>query len=389
VIDWKNLSVNIWNTYKEYILWGAGKTGREFINMYRDKLNISAIIDSDPKKAGTKHCGVDVIQFSNYLTRDNKPLIIITTGVYHVIRELLENNGFNYNVDFMYDYIFDELYQFYHKGILSLFEYNICITSKCTLNCESCNMRIPYFLDKRDFLFDDIICGVDKYFKWVDHVRYFVILGGEALLHAQLAEICEYVALRYRDRIQDFNVATNATILPSARLIELAKRYSITIQLSDYTQLGSKYKDRYKEIVEILENNGVTWYGPHWSNLSQMQAKWLDYGWNNLGETDAQLREKFSRCNCPWRAVYNGRFYFCHMHVSALRAGLHPFDENDSFDLSDYSPEKKEALLRYDLRELPNGYLSYCRICKGCSSVNDEYITPAIQINKSKNAYNK
>ena len=107
---------------------------------------------------------------------------------------------------------------------------------------------------------------------------------------------------------------------------------------------------------------------------------WLDFESGvDLHEGTGQLRQKFSCCNNPWRSVYRGKYYYCHLQTSAYRAGLADGRDSDVFDLSHCAEQKKIELLEFDLGKNDEGYLSFCRFCRGCSDDNDRYVPPAVQ----------
>lgn len=375
---WKNKRhefdeyAKIWNDKRDYVLYGAGNLGKEFFDKFSEKINIVGFCDSDQEKIGTIFCGREVHVLDQY----KKCKIIVTSRYYGEIKKMLSANGLQENIDFTLEQLFECVFSFYMYHKLVFREFDISITSYCTLSCEYCNMQMRKFYSKEFFQIEAIKREVDIYFQWVDDVQYLGVLGGEPFLHPQLCEILRYIAANYRKRIRTLEVLTNGTCMPTEEFWELCKEYNISIQLSDYSKGLPVIKRKIEKFTEEIEKRHITCNVIRYDN-------WLDFGLNeDLNESEEQLEAKFSACNNPWRSVYQDKFYYCHLQTSAYRAGITDVDEEDFFDLSNYSEGRKVELLEFNLRKNERGYLSFCRVCRGCSDVNDKYVAPAIQVIK-------
>lgn len=377
---WKNKKhefdeyAKMWNDKHQYILYGAGNLGREFFDKFSDKINIIGFCDSDKTKIGETFCGKVVNGLEDF--EDCK--IIVTSRYYAEIKEMLLLKGLEEDVDFTYEQQFEAVFSFYKYHKLVFREFDISITSHCTLNCEYCNMQMHKFSPKKFFPMDDIKQEVDIYFKWVDYVQYLGIMGGEPFLHPQLCDILRYIAENYRERMAKLEVLTNGTCTPTEKFWELCEEYNISIQLSDYS---SGLPDLREKVDKLIGQTGQR----HIPCNVLRYDNWLDFGLGqDLNEDEEQLKRKFASCNNFWRSVYQDKYYYCHLQTSAYRAGITDVVKEDVFDLLDYSDTRKIELLEYDLKRNDKGYLSFCRSCRGCSAVNDKYVVPAVQLTREK-----
>ena len=358
-----------WDGGKDYILYGAGNLGKAFFDNFKSRIRIAGFSDSDGKKIGTMFCGKRVERVEYF--KDTR--IIVTSRFYGEIKAALLARGLREDIDFTPERKFEAVFEFYANNRLVFREFDICITTRCTLNCAQCNMQISRFQEKADFPLADIRQEVDLYFQWVDQVEYLGVLGGEPFLHPELCDILRYIAERYRGRIGRLEVLTNGTCEPSERFWDLCQRYRISIQLSDYSAGMPALSGKVKRLAAQAKAHGTPCYVLKYDS-------WLDFELGvDLHEGTGQLRQKFSCCNNPWRSVYHGKYYYCHLQTSAYRAGLTDVRDSDVFDLSHCAEQKKIELLEFDLGKNDEGYLSFCRFCRGCSDVNDRYVPPAVQ----------
>ncbi len=359
----------MWNSEQKYVLYGAGNLGKEFFNKFREKINIIGFIDSDIRKLGTIFCGQDVKRLEEY----NNCKIIVTSRFYKEIKDMLLKKGLQEDIDFTYEQRFESIFIFYNENRLVFREFDISITSFCTLNCKHCNMQMCKFSKKEHFNIENIKREADIYFKWVDYVQYLGILGGEPFLHPQLLEIVCYIAQNYRERIGKLEILTNGTCIPSDYFWSICHKHRISIQLSDYSVGLPSIKEKVEKFIVLMDKNKISYQILKYDN-------WLDFGLTSeLTDSEETLKYKFVNCNNPWRSVYQDKFYYCHLQTSAYRAGLSKVFLEDVFDLKNYSNNKKIELLEFDQKKNEKGYLSFCKFCLGCSAVNDKYVLPAVQ----------
>ncbi len=95
---------------------------------------------------------------------------------------------------------------------------------------------MPYWKNKKESKYEAIKEDIDLYFRCVDYVFDMEIVGGESLLHTELAEILEYIGEKYNSKIGYLGIITNGTILPSQNIISILKEYGIGVSISDYSK---------------------------------------------------------------------------------------------------------------------------------------------------------
>ena len=90
------------------------------------------------------------------------------------------------------------------------------------------------------------------------------------------------------------------------------------------------------------------------------------------------MTKHFKLCTSPYRAIDNGKFYYCHMETSARRSGIIRDDPNDYLNLKDKNISKLDISL-FDLGHVKKGYLSFCKRCNGCNTGIEIPVTVANQ----------
>ena len=140
------------------------------------------------------------------------------------------------------------------EGKFELAYFEMFITTKCNLSCESCSNLIPFckaqeHIDKK-IIFDSI----DNLLKKIDRLYRLKLHGGEVLLHPQLAEIIDYMGKK--SKIVSLRLTTNATIIPSEKVLEAMRRRNLVVQISSYKIPNSKKK----QLIELLETKGISFH---------------------------------------------------------------------------------------------------------------------------------
>ena len=378
-----NIYKNVINQ-KYFYLYGAGLFGKSFYEKFKDKLTIKAFLDGDEKKHGCIVDGLKVCSFEDVKEecKTGNFKIIIASYFYHEIKALLIKNGLVENVDFFDSEVITSLYYMYNQEKLVLHRTDISVTYRCSLNCEKCNMWTPYYKKPVDKTLEELKADVDAYFSWCDLVERMYILGGEVFLYKQLDEFLIYLMENYSKKIERLEIFTNATILPSEKIIDLCKKYSIAFFVSDYSPGLPHLSKNVSEIKSVLDEAGIDY-------AVDKYDKWLDFGspFVKSSRTDEENRQHFHDCHMIWHGLQNKKLYFCHSDCSAKRAGILPENINDFFDLSQkpVSIEDKKLLMEFDLCVTPRGFLELCQYCNGSYAVNKNFTDVAKQIKRSFN----
>lgn len=353
----------IWTSNNnQYYIWGAAGKGTTFIQRYSSKLNIKAVVDKDEKKQGQELLGVKIISPEDLQITGGK--IIICTEAYREVAKQLDEHGLLENADYIDFKRFATIYDWYIEGKVYINRVDVSVTNRCTLNCEGCNMLMPYYCNPKDRKLEDIKKDLDVFFQWVDTVEDLNLLGGEPLLYPDLVEVLQYIQDNYRDKIIDIYMFTNGTCNLSEKLLEVSHRIGVIYDISDYTNGLPRLEARLEKFQKILSENSIRF-------INKKMDFWLDFGFataDHSRDSEEQKVAFFHQCGAPFRGLRNQKFYYCHLEASAVELGEWKEQEGDAFLLDPYDADRKIELLEFNLGYSKRGYPSICMKCEGCCS---------------------
>lgn len=380
-----NLLDESWQNIKEVVIYGFGKAAQGNIDSFVDQFDVKCIIDNNKSYLGKEYRGIPITSFETWIKNNNKEKIIILAAgkALQSIKNTLCIAGKKENIDFVDMDTFVNEWYWRFKGQICIGKVTTSVTTACTFNCQYCNMLMPYYKEVKMYSYEMLCKDADMFFKLVDYVTSFVIIGGEPLLYGNLCSYLEYLGNKYGSRIANIQLITNGSILPSKELLYIIKKYNIEIRISDYT-LTIPYESRLKEFINILENDQIKY-------IVFKQDEWLDFGFPHekisMGETKEELRRHMLNCHgmCHW--LHNGKYYYCSSAWSANECGLFELQEGDYLCLDELAkdPQKgKEALLKFHIGELKHGYMSLCKYCRGFGANNNRTVKAGMQIKRMK-----
>ncbi len=232
----------------------------------------------------------------------NNPIYIFYSPLYLYFYLAREISNLRYKL-FKNQYIGKPyvFYRLWHNKIdVPLFE--LVLTTRCTLNCESCNNLMQYFSTQTAYTcsFEGIIKTLDFLFKNVSSVRQLNILGGEPLIFKDLDKVIDY--LNQEEKVKAFNVVTNATIKPKEQLLKALfnARHKSFVNISDYSKTPNIHvKIQRDEIINILKEHKIQYF-VRWEN---------DSSWTEPGKIYKRGRDKngiiknFKSCLMPCVSV--------------------------------------------------------------------------------------
>ena len=232
-------------------------------------------------------------------------------------------------------------------------------------------MYMPNYKNPNDKATNLLKEDVDLYFKHIDFVSIFHLVGGEPFLFKDIGNFIDHIA-KYRDKIDHLTFTTNGTLVPKDEIIEKIKANQIHLSISDYTD-HIKYKRKLEKLIGKIENAGIKY-------AVRKEPDWIDFGDPRIEKkfTDQEMTKHFKLCTSPYRAIDNGKFYYCHMETSARRSGIIRDDPNDYLNLKDKNISKLDISL-FDLGHVKKGYLSFCKRCNGCNTGIEIPVTVANQ----------
>lgn len=153
------------------------------------------------------------------------------------------------------------------KPIMPTCEY--VVTTKCTMNCKHCNTFIPYFSNEthlKPVTFEQFKKDIDTLLQAVDYIDYFGFVGGEPLICGDIDKMIKYAISKRK--IHHIFVATNCTILPNEKLLNIMKNKKVALQLSDYrdVKFTNDVKVKYMEMKELLSGKKILFSHPQEDN---------------------------------------------------------------------------------------------------------------------------
>lgn len=150
------------------------------------------------------------------------------------------------------------------------------------------------------------------------------------------------------------------------------KKYQVHVRISDYTDAVS-YHERLNQFIHTLSESGIIY-----DIVKQME--WLDFGFPeqkvDMGDTPEKLQLHMQACHNMCQAIYNGRCYYCSVALDALMCGRFSQGECDWLDMRQASGRE---ILNYFNGKVRNGYLQFCRRCRGFGKDNGCTVKAGLQ----------
>lgn len=367
---------------KSFVIFGAGKKGRRLAQTLIKYNILSTIIDNNVSLHGQNIYGVEVIGLDQYLSMREKEYIVICAAGKNgkAIAKLLEENGFVCKKDFDFADNFENEY-------LPMYVWNktceifmplsqIVLTERCTLKCikcaHACHMTNK---DSIDLTLEQAKRSSDYFFKNVDYVQEFVLIGGEPFLYEELSEIISYIGDKYRSKIGLFAITTNGTIIPKQKVLDACKKYNIFINISNYKLQIPRLENNYIKLEYVLKQNQIDYY------LFAEETDWYDYGFGEVERNadEEQLIKVFDECKTPCHEVRENRLYYCVMARSVSDNLRMNIGKEDYFNLGNENFDRLD-LVAFILGYSEKGYLDMCNFCRGKDAVN--HLVPAAEQRK-------
>ena len=375
-----NLEDKYWKNLKDIVIFGFGRQGKKMYTTLNRDFNIVAIVDNSPAKQGKIIDGRKILSFEEAKELLHQYKIIVTTSQYYyqTIREQLNDDGLKENIDYvMYQQFVTEWYYKY-KNQINVLKTDISLTTLCTLNCEHCMQFLPYWKkeNRKENTMDKLKEDLDIYFKSVDYVLDFDIVGGEPFLFSKIDEFIEFIGKTYRDRVGYIGFITNGMIVPKESTLNLLKKYSMDVSISDYSD-NIEYKHRIKEIVNKLEEYEIDYM---WNK----NIDWFDFGFpKDLYHYEGEAAVQHMQCcNSIEHILDDKKLFYCGLEWSAQKGGLYPIEEKAYIDLektAQGSVERKE-ILEMIMANIDGGCLEFCKVCGGFGIDNNNRVETAKQI---------
>lgn len=371
----KYLLTEDWGTISELVVYGAGRVMKNNLEALQKFFKILTIVDGNCEKWGKSFRGILIQSPAEAAVEmKGKKILIMTAGATaQKIGEELKLYGLVEGQDYCSFERFVCEWFWRYKGKAVIMELHTAITTRCTLQCKNCNMFIPYYKTPDDYSLEQLKKEIGLLFTHIDYIFTYHLLGGEPLLHPELAAIIEYIGEHYQDRIGSFGIVTNGTIIPCPDVLQMAQKYRVIFHISDYSKTVH-YQDWLDNVIAVLEEYNIE------MELNR-SLNWLDFGYpeNPCHFEENKIRAHMLACGPIFHGFNDGKLFYCHIAWSADKAGLFPLTPGDYIDLNESLTDMRSSILDHCSGHIPKRYVALCSACRGCGADNQNSVCAAIQ----------
>ena len=340
---------------------------------FAEGIKVLAFCDNEKRKTQKLFCGLEVVHTPTLKKRFPEARLIVA---YHNIKdcsrqlkelgysqiysslELLKNYDvakYNHRVSpsYMANKIMvtktsHELY--FDDSKTYLRSIDVMITTKCSMNCESCANLMQYYTDAKsedEKIFDSL----EILSKNVDYVGEFRVIGGEPLMNKNWANIVNGIV--ERDSSRKVFVYTNGTIAPKDEHLKSFKGKNVNFYITDYGSISKNIN----KLEESLKQHGVGY-------MRKPADNWVDC--SNVKQhkrSVSRLKQVFKEC-CAKQlyTLLNGKLYTCPFIANASNLKAIPDNKADYVDLLSGEDNLRDKLRR--LIKMEN-FFPACDFCDG------------------------
>lgn len=254
-------------------------------------------------------------------------------------------------------------------GDTSIRRVAIHLTWRCTLRCEKCGAYIPEIYKQGrvcDYDYKEIRRSLQTLFEIVDRVDVVTLTGGEAILHKNIVELCEFL-YENQERFDRVDFQTNGTVLFSEALLNvMAKSSKFTFFIDHY---GPDISTKVDQNVELCERWGVKYKVRKYYGEGAHMNGWIDWSPRREKISREEAQKQFMLCanGRPDRrpfVIYGNLLTLCAMPFCRYRIGAQPLEDVLTLDLADGRiglEEKRRRLLEMRDTDFNPG----CQYCCG------------------------
>lgn len=388
---------------KGILLYGAGKWGKLVLetlqniieeNVLLKKRNIPILFVD---RLRSDYCDIKIIKKTEIWKYPGYDILICAPSAWKEIVEGIEKEGLQNQIFGIEDIIrkprpktyvsehdcfsgevLQAKYLYYKNRNFSVKNFNeeliipfvgVCITEKCSLNCEKCIALMPHYKQPKNYAFEEIEPYLERFLASVDSVLEMGFTGGETFLNKEYHKYIEW-ALGQK-KIKGVTIITNATILPDEKMLHLLKHEKVVLILDNYGKLSVKLieleKIAIKEKIKycILSNK-----------------EWQNVGGLTNHSYPAEKRNEIYR-NCSFKdcqLFLNGRLYRCQRQAHLTNLGVCK-DEFGGF--VDFSIEKTLEERKREIRKLQERETAFLA-CNFCNDITEKMnpVPVAVQIKR-------
>lgn len=368
------------------VIYGAGTFGGYALSALKQHgLEPACFCDRDKK--GEQYLGYDVYGYEHIGEIEDAAVLLAVgtalwevadfleghniTNLYYIYRFLFEDSRLNQEEfsdnarDIIY---FRNLYRFAmekeQEDEVKLFTLDWVITEKCSLRCRDCSNLMQYYSTPQNYGKEDLQRNLDRVLEVAGRIFDVRVLGGEPFMNPYLPEIME----KYLedDRVINFTIYTNGTILPNERTLQALRNPKVKCQISNYGEIAKNFH----AFVSLMEKEKLRY------SVTEISA-WQDLGkLEDRHKTEEEIAATFRLCECNnIITLLDDKIYRCPFSAHGRNLEAIPDAEEDRVFLYG-SVGYVRRKLRYLLKDKEFDYA--CGYCSGRNSKLTA-IEPAVQ----------
>lgn len=238
------------------------------------------------------------------------------------------------------------------------------VTNICNLKCKLCSVGVPYYKSHHHAPLEEIEREAEEVFKIYNHIGHIDIIGGEPLLHPELAQIIA-IFEKYSSCFDTLRVITNSTLMLKPDVISAMKAHGDKFQflIDNYGPLSNQVDILIKQCDENqIPYKMNTYFGNH-----QHCDGWIDFGnFESKNYKENEIQEMYDKCHLAHDIcihVQSGQLHHCDgsLLFTFVYGGKMP--ESEYIDLFDtrISIEEKRIIAN-NFGKKP---IEACKYCNG------------------------
>lgn len=382
------------------IISGAGVVGEVLLSICREQgIKVECFCDASKKVSLNKFCDLDVVYTPDLLKKYKDAIFLISVVAIKDVVDILHESGYSKwyaggtllkNLDIAQNESLIDYTKFAiencilcHEAYLNpdkLFfrSIDLIITERCSLRCKDCSNLMQYYKNPKDCDINLLLKSVDVFFKVIDEVMDFRVIGGDVFMNREWYKVVE--RLLDEPKAKRIVLYTNGTIVPNEEYIPLLKNHKVLTIITNYGILSRNLE----KLKEIFNKNNISY------NVLNV-TEWLDCSKiEKRNRTVKQNMEIFKVCcakNMP--TLSDGKIFRCPYSANAFRLLAVPDYKNDYIDLFEEAINNKNInKIKNKVKEfiLNKDYLGTCDFCNGRPLSGTE-VRPATQASKPLEYY--
>ena len=371
-----------WQSISSVIVYGYGNYFQEKIKLLQNDVQVVFIIDNNQELTGGSYGDIPIYSFDEAKVRiENYKIVIMAETVARSnIKKELQSRSYEEYRDFVDFERFYTEYGYHVKKAARLLELHSPITNQCTLRCKKCNMFIPYQCEKYSADLNGMKKDLSILMKYIDYIDKYQIIGGEPLLHSNIADYITYLRINYTNKIGRIRIVTNGTVVPDEKLLyaikDCRRDIGVEVVISDYRD-SIGYEKQFNKVAETFRANKITY-----EILKSL--KWRDVIFPEKIESieKSRTRKHMELCGTSWHGLAEGKVYYCNCTWAAQKTGLFKPDKTDYIELDELTDfdKGKEDIMSLCLGDYEKGYNSFCGYCGGLGEDNQSIVAAGGQI---------